>query len=670
LAPSLPVQTWLHRAARHALAVACLAAAGLWLVLPLTSKLGSHVPGVFPGDNVSFVWDTWWFRRAFAAHSTGLWCDLLFARYGTSLLLHTHAILQTVLGLLCCPTAPPAVAQNVILIAGVIANGICTYALAFHYTRRSIASLVAGTMFTWCAFVTVHLAGHFNLVHAWVLPLEALCAVRFLERPSRPRGVALGAMLAAIAYSDYYFLLYGIGTTALLTLTHVSSPIVERRPGPVSRSAIALATAAGIMTALAVVILWSGGWVLEIGGVTISMRGTRTLAIGTTAALLIAGALTCRFRLAPIDGRSLPLTREWVRAVTVFVVLILPLIVAAVGVIAQGGYASQPLFWRSSPPGVDLATLVQGPPRHLIFGEMVTALYHYAGISSIEQSGWISLVGMLGVTLAAIRYRDQPEVRAWLLLASVFFLIAVGPFVRINGIDTGIPGPFALLRYLPGLSNARMPGRAMVVVQLAAAILAAGVVARRAPQSTGGAGWLLFLIIESFPHPTPLLSLPRPDAVDASIAASPVPGAVLELPAGMRDGFGMIGFFDHRTLIHQMRHERPVVGGFVARLSQPLREQYLRTPIFASAFGLSVIDDPREASLSARDAAEQGVAFLVVNRDALHQLRSLTRETLESQGFRFVLAERDRELYATGCCAEPSATSPAGPAPEPLRGSP
>ena len=400
------------------------------------------------------------------------------------------------------------------------------------------------------------------------------------------------------------------------------------------------------MATLAAVILWTGGWVVHAGSVNVSMRGTRALAFGITTVALIAWAMTYRIRMVPLTGRRLPAKREWLGAATAFVVLILPLIVVAIGVIAQGGYSSQPLFWRSSPPGVDLATLVEGPPRHLIFGEMVTLLYQSAEISSIEQSAWVSIVGLLGVAVAAVRYRDQPDVRGWLLMAGVFFAIAIGPFVRIDGIDTGIPGPFALLRYVPGLSNARMPGRAMVVVQLAAAILSAMVVARRRPQPLGGTGWLLFVLVESFPHPTPLLALPRPDAVDAALSASTVAGSVLELPTGIRDGFGMVGFFDHRILIHQMRHERPIVGGFVARLSGPLRERYLRTPLFASAFALSEIEQPSERAITAQEAAGQGVAFLVLNRDALQRLRSLSRATLESQGFRFVLADEDRELYA------------------------
>src|SRR4029079_1373368 len=141
----------------------------------------------------------------------------------------------------------PAMAHNVVLVAGVVANGLCTYALAFHYTRRSVPSLVAGGMFTWSTFVVLRLAGHFNLVHAWVLPLAAWCTTRFLERPSAGRGVTLGVMLAVIAYSDYYLLVYALGTAPRLALTRRFTFSIERRPGPASRPAVALAVVSAVI---------------------------------------------------------------------------------------------------------------------------------------------------------------------------------------------------------------------------------------------------------------------------------------------------------------------------------------------------------------------------------------------------------------------------------------
>jgi hypothetical protein len=627
-------------------AVTCLAAAALWLMLPLTTRLATHVPGIFPGDNVAFLWNAWWFRRSFAAHSLGLWCDALFAPLGTSLVLHTHTILEIALGLLLFPRSPPAVAHNLTLIAGVAANGICTYALAFHYTRRSMPSLIAGVMFAWSAFVTLHLAGHFNLVHAWVLPLQAWCAVRFLERPASGRGAALAFSLAAVAYSDYYFFVYALGLTGLLALVRRYSIRGEWRTGWERRIALALLATTGILVALIAAILWTGGWVLDLGPVTISMRGTRNPTSAATLAVLMAAALAYRPRLTRRPETPFPTTAQWTRAALLFVALLSPLILAGLGVVASGGYTSQPLFWRSSPQGIDLATLISGPPRHLILGELVTMFYRSLGIVPTEQSGWIGVVALFGIAAALVRYRADREVRTWLIVAFAFFVIALGPFVWISGVNTGIPGPFALLRYVPVFSNARMPGRAMVIVQLAAAVLTAMVLTRRTRTWREGVVWLLLVIAEAIPRPSSQYALPVADAVDAALSAAPAPGSVLELPAGLRDGFGMVGGLDHRMLVHQIQHGRPLVGGFVARMSPGLRSRYLHTPIFTAAFALSSFDRPRDRPIVATDAAAQGIAFLVVNRDALRDLPSLRRSSLEAAGFRYVVADGSRELYA------------------------
>jgi hypothetical protein len=616
-------------------------------MLPLTSRLATHVPGFFAGDNLSCLWNTWWFRRSFAAHSLGLWCNLLFAPWGTSLLFHTHTLLEVAIGVVLFPGSTPTVAHNLTLIGGIVANGVCTYALAFHYTRRTAPSLIAGLMFAWSAFVTLHLAGHFNLVHAWVLPLLALSAARFLERPSNGRAVTLAACLASVAYSDYYYLVYSLLLGGLLAGARWFTMCFERRSAPARRRVLGLLAVAAVLVALVVVVGWTGGWIVTIGGRVVSMRGTRNLVTMATVVLAAAGLTGWRVRLEQKPG---PVTtigfRKWALGAGVLAVLLSPLIVAALKVVLAGGYASQPVLWRSSPPGIDLATLVEGPPRHLLFGDVVRVLYQAADIGPVEQCGWLGLVAMYGVGMALLRFRREPDVKAWLIVALVFFAIALGPFVRVGGVDTGIPAPFALWRYVPILANARIPGRAMIVVQLAAAVLTAMVLARRSPTWRGCVTWLMLLIAEAVPRPSPLYALPQTDAVDAALLAAPGPGTVLTLPAGIRDGFGVSGGVDHRELVHQMAHGRPMVGGFVARISPTLRAEYVRTPLFVTAFGLSDFERPIDRPIAAADASALGITFLVVNRDALNELSALTRSSLEASGFRYLMADGDRELYA------------------------
>jgi hypothetical protein len=62
--------------------------------------------------------------------------------------------------------------------------------------------------------VAAHLTGHFNLIHAWTIPLFALAWLRTVEGSSRHAMLA-GVMLAATAYIDYYFVVYELSFAAL-----------------------------------------------------------------------------------------------------------------------------------------------------------------------------------------------------------------------------------------------------------------------------------------------------------------------------------------------------------------------------------------------------------------------------------------------------------------------
>ena len=67
--------------------------------------------------------------------------------------------------------------------------------------------------------------------------------------------------------------------------------------------------------------------------------------------------------------------------------------------------------------------------------------------------------------------------RWWTALAITFGALALGPFVHVAGANTYIPGPWALLRYVPVLGLARTPARFSVVMMLAVAVLFAAALA-------------------------------------------------------------------------------------------------------------------------------------------------------------------------------------------------
>jgi hypothetical protein len=290
--------------------------------------------------------------------------------------------------------------------------------------------------------------------------------------------------------------------------------------------------------------------------------------------------------------------------------------------------------------------MVLGHPRHLVWGGATNAGYAAFGVDVIEQSLWLGFVPLALIVARRRTWGARPDARFWLAVGFVFFVLSLGPFLRVAGADTGLPLPHALLRYLPGFSNARIPGRAVVMVQLAVAVLSAFALA-----DVSKRGWiaaaLALVVLESVPSRLPAYLVPQPDAVDAELSRSASAGAVAELPVGLRDGFGEVGQLDHRSLAHQLWHGQPMVGGFVARLSHRVRRAQLESPPIAALLDLSAPAQPAPLPPDAADASAAGIAFLVVNRDTFVGER-LGRDLLESAGYRLIATAGARELYATG----------------------
>ena len=498
-------------------------------------------------------------------------------------------------------------------------------------------------------YVLVHVLGHVNLVNAWVIPLFALVLGRFMERPSALRACLAGVALAAVTYSDYYHALFCVAFVGLTLVATSLRVAVTTRSGRWRRAMQTSLALAAVLAACGVVVAATGGTVVTLGSIRISIRSTRNIVAGVGALLLVAAVLRYAVRLSLVSsaGGQRPARRLWLVAAASAGVLLAPIAYFGLALILQGDYVAPTIPWRSSPAGINVATLVLGPPRHLVTGPWTQQAYGRFGIDPIEQSGWIGVVPAIAIVLALRHVRVQKDQRLWLLTAATFLALSLGPFLRVFGADTGLPLPFAVMRHLPLVSNARMPGRAIVMVQLASAVLTALALARLSRRRMVTGAWTVALLAETLPMPTPLYRVPAADAVDLALRGSPTPRA-LELPTGLRDGFGDRGHLDHRLLAHQLVHERPVAGGFVARLSPAVRQRYSQSSVLTMALAISAGDVIETGDLfTAGELSAEGLSYLVINRDRVADIQGLSRGALESSGFRYVTAAGSRELYST-----------------------
>ena len=301
-------------------------------------------------------------------------------------------------------------------------------------------------------------------------------------------------------------------------------------------------------------------------------------------------------------------------------ILVAPLLIHAIALWQHGDYVTQKYFWRSAPRGVDLATLVLGNPNGFFWQGITARAYARLGIDAIEQVAWLG-PGVIGLSVAAlaVRHADR-RLRPWLWVLIVFGTWALGPSLVAFGHDTRALLPGVLIRYLPVISNARIPARAVVLVYLCAAMLCAiGVTELRRRGRFGVAAVLAALVVLDYlPQPVPVYRLDQPRPYQ-ELARRADQGILCELPLGLRDGFGETGRFDSRVLAYQMIHQHAITGGFVARLSPKLLDAYERSPILGVLLRLSAGTPlAGEAALSRAEGGAAlraaGIRYVMVNK--------------------------------------------------------
>ena len=209
----------------------------------------------------------------------------------------------------------------------------------------------------------------------------------------------------------------------------------------------------------------------------------------------------------------------------------------------------------------------------------------------IEAIAWVGVLPLLLLVLTRGYGAARDETRLWRIVGLAFLVWALGPFLLIGGFDTGLKLPEILARFVPFVANARMPGRAMVGVFMALAVLIGIGMQRRDARRrlrAPAVQWLVIALVafEYWDAPIRLTWLDHPPVYRA-LAAAP-PGSVCEVPFGVGDGLsGGVGSQDRRILFYATQHAHPLAGGYIGRMPRDAAERYTRMPVAGALLQLS-----------------------------------------------------------------------------------
>jgi hypothetical protein len=556
----------------HAAALAAYVVVALVFSWPLPLHIGTHLTGVPGGDTGVYVWNQWVFRHeVLEQRHLPYFTDRIFAlTQQTNLSLHNYTTFQNLLALPLIGILGVVSTFNVIYLLMTVMTAYATFLLARHVTGQVAESWLAGALFAWSPLLVTRGTEHFSLVAAAPLAIFLLVLLKADGHERFRDAVALGASEWLAASTDVYYAVYCLIIGAIFVAARVvaihRSPLAGRSAAVRWALDVLILIIGGFIAALA----FSGGWQLSLMGRPLPIHSLYTPMMVLTMLVAIRVAWELRTSLLPTSGLW-RLVRFSLAAGVVATFLLTPVLyAAAVRIRAWGQLDPSKIFWRSSPGGIDLLAVMLPNPNHpLAPGVFVDWLNSWP---AKYMEGLVSVPLVAIMTLCVAWRAGWVPSRWWAGLTALFGLLALGPFIHIAGINSYIPGPWAFLRYVPILGLTRSPSRFSVVLMLGVAILFATALtslARRYPAkrrlivSTVG----VLLLLELLPAPRPIYSAAIPRIYE-HVKAAPHDVRLMELPVGARDGTSSVGNFTARSQFFQTFHEKPLVGGYLSRVSQ------------------------------------------------------------------------------------------------------
>ena len=232
-------------------------------------------------------------------------------------------------------------------------------------------------------------------------------------------------------------------------------------------------------------------------------------------------------------------------------------------------------------------------------------------------------LGYSVLALAAVgviwAWRRSSAVKFWTLSTVVFWLMTLGPSLRINGQDAGIPLPFALVAELPFFKGNRYPSRYSVLFVLSLSLLVAfglaAIVKRRekrpmisaqpALRAMAGVILVALVLFEHLSSPLPMSDMEVPSVYQSVADEMPGDFTLLDLPVAWRNGFRVTGT-QHPIIMfqqyYQSVHGKRILAGNTSR-NPPLKFQYFtEAPVINTIIALetghqidaSIVDLDRE----------------------------------------------------------------------------
>jgi hypothetical protein len=557
-------------------------AAFLLITLIQTWPLAARLSGTLPndlGDPVLNTWILWW--NAQAAPLTPAWWDapMFYPTRGAM------AFSETLIGLslLASPLqwlgASPVTAYNVLFLLSFPLSAFTAYLLAWSLTRRAGPAMVAGAIYGYATFRWAHL-GHLQILWSWWMPLALLGLHRWMTDRRKAGLLLFGAAWLGESLSNGYYFFYFSAIVGLWLAWFTPWRQARRTLVP------ALVTWAAAIALIAPMLL-------TYARVQQANHFQRSF-----EEIDQRGADAADF-FRPSSVPRLPGLDRWERGEAEVWLGIVGTCALVIGVVSgfRGGLRRRGSIAQLALWGLAAATFAS------------SIVLPIALPIAVPIALALALAGLAWSPAAEQAWRERSDSAFYLGATLVAMLLALGPTPRVLGVEVWRNGPYAwLMAIVPGFTGLRVPARFALVAVLCLAIATALLLARvrlanAARERLLFGGLVLMVLLESWPRPMTLPSLPP--VLDPRVLTPA--SAAIELPFG--------GDQELAALYRAMFHRRPVVNGYSGYFPESYRalgdclarqRADCLTPLRRAGRGLDVIVDRQQdaAGVWQRSVAE------------------------------------------------------------------
>ena len=532
----------------HLLVLAAYILFALVLTWPVAARLDTQVPGN-GADDPPLTWNLWWVQDALLRQGVNPFdSDYLFYPLGINLAFYTLTVLNGLLSIPLQAVVGLIAASNLVLLSSFVLSGYGAFLLSRYVLSKSPGTAGKDSPGTAGKDSPGTARSSPGLDLGSLLPSFG-AGLLYAFASSKLAYAALGQWnIASSQWIPFY---------VLCLLRMADHP--RRWRYPLLAALFLLLQAYAELTYASFLVLFTALWAVW--------------------------EMVTRFR----SGELVRLVGKLVVIGCVFVVGLLPVLAMMIPdmmvegdiFVEKGGFADA--F------SADLVGFLVPTMYHPLFGSLVEQFEFDHSVGQHLYLGYSVLVlAVVGVIRA---WRRSSAVKFWTLSTVVFWLMTLGPSLRINGQDTGIPLPFALVAELPFFEGNRYPSRYSVLFVLSLSVLVAiglaAIVKRRekrpiismqpALRHMAGVILVALVLFEHLSIPLPMSDMEVPSVYQAIADEMPGDFTLLDLPVAWRNGFRVTGT-QHPIIMfqqyYQSVHGKRILAGNTSR-NPPLKFQYL-----------------------------------------------------------------------------------------------